>query len=102
MVLNKINLDEVFFHILAAEFSAFLTETNNIKMANIIHFGYKANRNLEERLKEASTIIAKYPGRVPLILEKSTFSSIKPLDREKFIVKLDSTIHEFHTYLISK
>ena len=71
-------------------------------MANIITFAYKSNRMLEERLKEASTIIEKYPGRVPLILEKSAFSSIPKLDREKFIVKLDSTIQDFHTYLINK
>lgn len=57
-------------------------------------------KSLEQRLKESSDIIQKYPDRVCVYLEKqTTCDTIPNLDKNKYLVPSSITIGQF-TYVI--
>ena len=55
----------------------------------------------EKRKAEADKIRAKYPDRVPVIVEKTMGSNIDPIDKKKYLVPGDLTIGQF-VYVIRK
>ena len=58
---------------------------------------YKTRVPFEERLDESTRIRAKFPGRIPLIVERARTSDkkIPVLDKEKFLVPRDLTVAQF-------
>jgi GABA(A) receptor-associated protein len=56
---------------------------------------------LEDRLAESDRIRAKYPDRVPCIVEKAEKSDIAAIDKKKFLVPSDLTVGQF-VYVIRK
>jgi GABA(A) receptor-associated protein len=62
---------------------------------------FKKNYSFDHRLAESEKIMKKYPGRVPVIIEKDTKSSIPNLDKTKFLVPLELTIGQL-LYVIRK
>ena len=59
--------------------------------------------SLEKRKQEATTILHKYPDRIPIICEKSAYehqNSILPdLDKQKYLVPADLTIGQFMFFI---
>ena len=65
---------------------------------------YKTSKTFEERKQESTTILEKYPERVPLILEKLTNDNdtlIPEIDKNKYLVPKDLTTGQL-TYVIRK
>ena len=63
---------------------------------------FKKIHTFEKRLEESTKIVAKYPNRIPIIVEKSTNSTNIPnIDKKKFLVPNDLTIGQF-MYVIRK
>ena len=58
---------------------------------------FKKEHTLEHRSNESSRILAKYPARLPLIVESKTIK----IDKRKFLVPSDLTIGQF-VYVIRK
>jgi GABA(A) receptor-associated protein len=56
---------------------------------------------LEKRKIESARIRAKYPDRVPVIVEKNESSDIADVDKKKYLVPSDLTVGQF-TYVIRK
>jgi GABA(A) receptor-associated protein len=54
---------------------------------------FKNQYTLEERIKESTRILSKYPDRIPIICEKSKSSGLLPsIDKTKFLVPWDLTV----------
>tara|TARA_B100000035_G_scaffold279433_1_gene259028 strand:- start:347 stop:703 length:357 start_codon:yes stop_codon:yes gene_type:complete len=54
------------------------------------------------RLEESKRVMAKYPDRIPVIMEKSkTCKNVPDIDRVKFLVPKDIIISQF-TFIIRK
>uniref|UniRef100_A0A6C0EJE2 Autophagy-related protein n=1 Tax=viral metagenome TaxID=1070528 RepID=A0A6C0EJE2_9ZZZZ len=65
-------------------------------------FKFQATHPFQERKKEAGRILAKYPDRVPVIIEKhEKVGEIPELDKSKFLVPGDMTVGQF-VYVIRK
>lgn len=63
---------------------------------------YKLKYSYETRLEESTRIREKFPGRVPIIVEKSkTSSNIPTIDKQKFLVPSDLSVSQF-IYIIRK
>ena len=57
---------------------------------------FKSSLTFEERVEKSSEIITKYPGRIPVICEKSEKSNdICSIDKIKYIVPNDLTCAQF-------
>ena len=57
---------------------------------------FKNQYTLEERIKESTRILSKYPDRIPIICEKSKSSGLLPsIDKTKFLVPWDLTVANF-------
>lgn len=57
---------------------------------------FKQRISLEERKKEASRILEKYPDRIPMIIERSNAcKNIDEIDRQKYLVPCDLTMGQF-------
>ena len=56
---------------------------------------------LEKRREESARILAKYPDRIPVIVEKNGSSSVPDIDKCKFLVPTDLTIGQF-VYVVRK
>ena len=61
----------------------------------------KKCKSLEERKLESSSIIQKYPNRLPLIVTKAEKSNVNDIDKKKFLVPNDLTVGQF-IYVIRK
>ena len=48
--------------------------------------------SFEQRVKESSRLMNKYPNRIPVIVKKSQNSKIQDIDKNKFLVPSDQTI----------
>ena len=59
------------------------------------------NQPTEQRAFESSRIRAKYPDRIPVIVEKSPKSDVPELDKKKYLVPSDLTVGQF-VYVIRK
>lgn len=62
---------------------------------------FKKRHPFELRKSEASRIRAKYPDRVPVIVEKAERNEISDIDKHKFLVPNDLTVGQF-VYIIRK
>jgi len=63
---------------------------------------YKQRESFEVRRAEAQRVFEKYPGRIPLIVDRIANTNTVPLiDKHKFLVPSDLTISQF-TYVIRK
>ena len=65
---------------------------------------FKNTHPFPRRLEESKRVLAKYPDRIPVIMEKinnNKKDSIPVLDRVKFLVPLDVSVNQF-TYIIRK
>ncbi len=57
---------------------------------------FKYQYTLEQRIKESTRILSKYPDRIPIICEKSkTFDNLPTIDKSKFLVPWDLTVANF-------
>lgn len=57
--------------------------------------------SLEKRRQEVNRIRAKYPDRVPVVVEKAKGSDVPDIDKKKFLVPADLTVGQF-VYVIRK
>ncbi len=54
------------------------------------------NKTLEERIKESTNILEKYPNRIPVIVEKSDkCKDLQDIDKNKYLVPDDLTFGQF-------
>lgn len=58
---------------------------------------YIKRKSFEDRKKETTEILSKYPDRIPCILEKSSFNTneLPDLDKSKFLVPGDLRMSQF-------
>lgn len=56
---------------------------------------FKKQNTIEKRKNESKTIVAKYPGRIPIIVEKYTDCELPDIDKMKYLVPKDMTISQF-------
>ncbi|KAM7147116.1 gamma-aminobutyric acid receptor-associated protein-like 2 isoform 2-T2 [Macrochelys suwanniensis] len=56
---------------------------------------FKEDHALEHRCVESAKIRAKYPDRVPVIVEKVSGSQIVDIDKRKYLVPSDITVAQF-------
>jgi len=66
-------------------------------------FNFKSQYSLKERVDESSRIIAKYPERIPIICERSKFTTndCPNIDKNKYLVNIHLTFGQF-IYVIRK
>jgi GABA(A) receptor-associated protein len=57
--------------------------------------GYKKSLLFEDRLRKANSLIARFPGRVPVICEKYYGHDNPDIDKNKYLVPVDTTMGQF-------
>ncbi len=62
---------------------------------------YKEKHSLDDRKKESEMIIAKYPNRIPIIVQCGQSSGIEKLEKTKYLVPNDLSAGQFF-YIIRK
>ena len=62
---------------------------------------FKKENSFEKRKNEAHRIRAKYPNRIPVIVERAPKSDIPNIEKTKYLVPDDLTIGQF-VYVIRK
>lgn len=55
---------------------------------------FKQRHSFQERIQESTRIRDKFPGRVPVIVQKAPNNPIPTIDKEKFLVPGDLTISQ--------
>ena len=70
-------------------------EHSSLTMASISDVPFKSTNSFEARLEESRRIRNKFPGRVPVIVERGQRSSIPVIDKQKFLVPGDLTVSQF-------
>ncbi|NXR07212.1 GBRL2 protein, partial [Semnornis frantzii] len=63
--------------------------------ARTMKWMFKEDHALEHRCIESAKIRAKYPDRVPVIVEKVSGSQIVDIDKRKYLVPSDITVAQF-------
>uniref|UniRef100_A0A0P6J366 Gamma-aminobutyric acid receptor-associated protein-like 2 n=1 Tax=Heterocephalus glaber TaxID=10181 RepID=A0A0P6J366_HETGA len=63
--------------------------------AAVMKWMFKEDHSLEHRCVESAKIRAKYPDRVPVIVEKVSGSQIVDIDKRKYLVPSDITVAQF-------
>ena len=58
-------------------------------------FKFKVDTPLEKRIEEVQKITSKWPGRIPIILEKSKNSQLEDIPKSKFLCPSDYTVQQF-------
>lgn len=56
---------------------------------------FKLDVKLEDRIKQSSDIMVKYPDRVPVYVSKRKNSKYEDIDKHKYLVPKDITISQF-------
>ncbi|XP_028792010.1 autophagy-related protein 8i [Neltuma alba] len=56
---------------------------------------FKDEFPFEQRLEESREIVAKYPDRVPVIVERYSKSDLPELEKRKFLVPRDMSVGHF-------
>ena len=62
---------------------------------------FKKKTTLSQRKEEAENILAKYPERIPVIIERGVNCDLALLDKHKYLVPMDITIYHLQ-YIIRK
>ena len=71
-------------------------EHSSLTMAAISDIPFKTANTFEARLEESRRIRDKFPGRVPVIVERGQKSlSVPQIDKQKFLVPGDLTVSQF-------
>ena len=65
-----------------------------------IEISFKDKYSLEKRLNESTTIVSKYPNRIPIIVERFN-RSLPEIDRKKYLAPSDLSVGNF-MYVIRK
>ena len=63
--------------------------------------GFKNEHTFDKRVAEAARIMAKYPDRIPVIVEKFPKTELPDIDKKKYLVPKDLTIGQF-MYILRK
>ena len=58
-----------------------------------MEFEYKRKKDKEARKIIANNLLNKYPDKIPAILEKDPKSKIQEIDKTKYLVTMDLTVH---------
>tara|TARA_B100000674_G_C37349734_1_gene693561 strand:+ start:185 stop:541 length:357 start_codon:yes stop_codon:yes gene_type:complete len=56
---------------------------------------FKQSNDFDQRKKESTKIIAKFPNKVPVIAEKGKNTEIQQADKNKFLVHEEMTLAQF-------
>ncbi|XP_038975172.1 LOW QUALITY PROTEIN: autophagy-related protein 8i-like [Phoenix dactylifera] len=56
---------------------------------------FKEEFSFEERLEESRDIVAKYPDRVPVIVERFTRCDLPEMEKKKYLVPRDMSVGQF-------
>jgi GABA(A) receptor-associated protein len=56
---------------------------------------FKKSSQFNDRFAKATALIKKYPGRVPIICEKSNRNDNPDIDKNKYLVPVDMTLGQF-------
>ena len=62
---------------------------------------FKSQFSLADRRAEADRVRARYPDRIPVIVEVSPKADLPPLDKKKFLTPGDLTVGQF-SYTLRK
>ncbi|XP_010546933.1 PREDICTED: autophagy-related protein 8h isoform X2 [Tarenaya hassleriana] len=62
---------------------------------------FKDRFSFDERVNESRSIIAKYPDRVPVIIEKYSNTDLPDMEKNKYLVPRDMTVGQF-IHILSK
>lgn len=65
------------------------------------HIMFRKEHPFEKREAEASRLLAKYPDRVPIIVEKVEKTELPELDKKKYLAPVDLTAGQF-LYVLRK
>jgi GABA(A) receptor-associated protein len=72
------------------------TQPKHKSVSNKIQSKFQKDHTFEIRAQESAKIIAKYPERIPLIVEKLPNNNLLPqISKTKFLVPSDITITQF-------
>ncbi|XP_020101297.1 autophagy-related protein 8i-like [Ananas comosus] len=63
---------------------------------------FKEMFTFEERVKESKDIIAKYPDRVPVIVERFSRADLPEMEKKRFLVPRDMSVGQFIHILSSR
>ena len=67
-----------------------------------MQFRFKSETpNVEERRQNCAKIRAQFPDKIPIICEKDPKSSIRDIDKTKYLVPSDLTVSQF-SFMIRK
>jgi len=58
-------------------------------------FKFKDETTIEKRREEVAKITSKWPGRIPIILEKSKNSQLEDIPKSKFLCPSDYSVQQF-------
>jgi len=76
-------------------FKKFLSTGSSLRN-EVVGQDFRSKYTLEQRQEEAWRISQKFPGRVPVIVERSMTSKTVPtIDKQKFLVPGDLTLGQF-------
>lgn len=56
---------------------------------------FKNIRTYDERLSESQKILQKFPDRIPIIVEKSSYATMSNIDKNKYLVPDNLTMGQF-------
>ncbi|XP_021280605.1 autophagy-related protein 8i [Herrania umbratica] len=56
---------------------------------------FKDEYTFEQRLDESRDIIAKYPNRVPVVVERYSQADLPEMDKKKYLVPRDMSVGQF-------
>ncbi|GKU96117.1 hypothetical protein SLA2020_464700 [Shorea laevis] len=63
---------------------------------------FKQGHSFEERLEESKAMLAKYPDRIPVIIEKYSRTDLPEMEKKKFLVPRDMSVGQFIHILSSR
>ena len=63
--------------------------------------GFKDDFTFEEREKESTKIMKKYPSRIPIVVEKYKSCTLNDIDKKKYLVPKELNMNSF-IYVIRK
>ncbi|KAF8017778.1 hypothetical protein BT93_H2851 [Corymbia citriodora subsp. variegata] len=63
---------------------------------------FKDDFSFDKRLEESKSILAKYPDRIPVIIERYSRTDLPEMEKKKFLVPRDMSIGQFIHILTSR
>ncbi|XP_062173480.1 autophagy-related protein 8i [Alnus glutinosa] len=63
---------------------------------------FKKQYSFEERLEDAKNIAAKYPDRVPVVIERYSRTDLPEMEKKKYLVPRDMSVGQFIHILSSR